>query len=96
MTKRAILEFWPDIRFDLSPLQDGGLRIVGSLDGGRGPGCLVRLVVEGDALPDECIGRGPLKTVCIDLTKETYGLQSIVRLSRVYVKAHEASTSLFV
>lgn len=80
--KQAIIEFAPEILFDCGVLVDAGLEVVRSLDGaGRFGNDVVRLVVAGDALPEECAA-GPIQVVACEITRESYGRQHLTRVSK--------------
>jgi len=63
-----------------SILEDAGLHIVGSLDSERES--TLRLVIEGDSLPDEC-SSGEIKKVSIKFHSEVYGQQRLHRVSEI-------------
>lgn len=80
MSKTALIrvtcEVLPQV---LGPLSDHGLSVIGSAHGvfcGE-----VALLIEGHPLPQEC--ELPGQEVSLQFTKETYGSQSIVRVSEI-------------
>ncbi len=77
----AAPEFIPE---GLGLIFDHGLRIVRSLECDLAMG-LCAFEIEGAALPPECGEPGPLREVSLHFTKETYGRQSMVRVSAIKV-----------
>lgn len=78
--KRGVVEFSLDVVARvLQYLDDAGVVVVGSLDN-RTPDTVL-LIVAGDTLPDECARQ--LHFIRPLLTKETYGKQSIVRVTEL-------------
>lgn len=79
--KRAAVEFSLDVVALVLPiLADAGLVVVGSMTN-RTPDTVL-LIVAGDVLPEEC-ARQPLRYIRPSMTKETYGRQSLVRVTEL-------------
>lgn len=93
--RRAVIEIVPDVLAECVPvLRDAGFKIVGSATTRNLPGDVVRLVIEGDALPAECDGKDGLLQVRVTLQQEQYGRQRIVRVQDVaLVQGAEAITA---
>jgi hypothetical protein len=80
----ALLDIPGERLSDLRILQDAGLKFLGS-GIGIGPE-MVRLIVEGDALPEEC-AHGELRTVRIILEQIAYGSQLLTRVQKIELAA---------
>jgi len=81
--RRAVIEIEPKIAARALPvLMDAGFRIVGSASSRGLPNDIVRLVIAGDALPEECAGDG-LLLVTMVFEVEAYGEQRITRVKHV-------------
>lgn len=78
--KRAVIEFDIYVVARALPiLADAGLAVIGSLTN-RTPDTVL-LLVSGDALPDECARQ--LHYIRPSMSKETYGQQSLVRVTEL-------------
>lgn len=81
-------------RIDLTPeviaqcvpvLVDAGFKIIGSASTRDMPFDCVRLIIEGDALPEACDGE--LRLVRVLFNQEAYGKQRMVRVQSVELVA---------
>ncbi len=90
--RRAIVEVTAEcLRDCVGPLSDHGLEVVGCLE--SAPGHLVLpLVIEGDALPDECeIRAGSASHVVqVVFTQQAYGRQRLVQVSEIRLTGRTA------
>lgn len=77
--RRAVITCAGEVLRELGPLFDAGLSIDRSLE--SAPGVVV-FAISGAALPEEC-DHGVLREVSVTFTRETYGAQSIVRVSAI-------------
>ena len=84
--RRAAIDIAPEVLRECIPvLLDAGFKIIGSATTRGLPVDVVRLVIEGDALPEACDGRDGLLLVSFTLQQENYGRQRITRLKDVTV-----------
>lgn len=85
-TRRAYIEISAALLPDLGPLMDAGLEVIASAQSERLG--VVKLLIAGDALPAECeltidATLVPIPTVTVELTRESYGRQSITRVTKI-------------
>ncbi|WP_027517868.1 hypothetical protein [Bradyrhizobium sp. WSM1417] len=93
--RRAVVEINPTLIAECVPvLVDAGFKIVGSATSRGLPIEVVRLIIEGDALPAECDGAHGLLLVSLTVQQEQYGRQRITRVKDVaLVRGAEAVTA---
>lgn len=85
MAKRAFIDFdGGEVLRHIGCLLDHGLCIVGSLDTPSHLPGIVRLIVEGDMLPDKC-AHSQLFQIMPIITTEAYGQQRITRVAELQV-----------
>jgi len=84
--RRAVVEMTPEVMVEcVTVLVDAGFRIVGSATTRHMAFEYVRLVIEGDALPEACAGE--LRVVRVTFYTEAYGKQRLTRVQSVEVDA---------
>lgn len=91
-TRRAYIEISAACLPDIGPILDAGLEVIASAESDRLG--VVKLLIAGDTLPVECeltadATLAPIPLVTVEMTRETYGRQSIARVTKI--TAHKAA-----
>lgn len=82
--RRAAIDMSSEVLRECIPvLLDAGFNIVGSATSRGLPHDCVRLIIEGDALPQQCDGSHGMLLVRVIIVSEQYGRQRLARVDQV-------------